>query len=77
MQHESQRKLLRYAVVESFFHSLKVEWIYDNLYQTRDEARLDVIKYIEMFYNSQRLHSFLDYKSPNNFESGIPLANAA
>jgi len=38
------------AVVESFFHSLKTEWIADIIYQTRDEARDDVIEfeYIEM-----------------------------
>ena len=65
------------AVVENFFHSLKVQWIYDNLYQSRDDAMLDVVKYIEMFYNSQRLHSFLGYKRSNNFESGTPLARAA
>ena len=38
---------------------------------------LDVVKYIEMFYISQRLNSFLYYKSQNNFKSGIPLVNAA
>ena len=32
------------------------------------EAREDVIDYIEMFYNSTRLHSYLEYVSPNDFE---------
>jgi len=65
------------AVVESFFHSLKTEWTFDMLYRTRNDARNDVIKYIEMFYNSQRLHSYLGYKQPNDFEKNFLLANAA
>ena len=65
------------AVVESFFHSLKTEWIADTIYRTRDEARSDVIKYIEMFYNSHRLHSFLGYKTPNAFENNFSLAKVA
>jgi putative transposase len=65
------------AVVESFFHSLKTEWISDILYKTRNEARNDVIRYIEMFYNSHRLHSFLGYKNPNVFENSFSLAKVA
>ena len=65
------------AVVESFFHSLKTEWIADIIYRTRDEARSDVIRYIEMFYNSHRLHSFLGYKNPNVFENNFSLAKVA
>jgi len=34
-------------------------------YETRQEARDDVIDYIEMLYNSTRMHSYLDYMSPN------------
>ena len=37
-------------------------------YQTRYEAQQDILNYITMFYNSKRLHSFLDYKTPNQFE---------
>jgi len=65
------------AVVESFFHSLKTEWTSKILYQTRNDARNDVIKYIEMFYNSQRLHSYLGYKQPNDFEKNFSWANVA
>lgn len=65
------------AVVESFFHTLKTEWIADTIYYTRDEARRDVIENIEMFYNSHRLHSFLGYKSPNDFEKNATLTKAA
>jgi len=65
------------AVVESFFHSLKTEWIADIIYKTRNQARNDVIRYIEMFYNSHRLHSFLGYKNPNDFENNNSLAKVA
>jgi transposase InsO family protein len=57
------------AVVERFFRSLKTERSNHQLYRTRDEAKQDVIDYIEMFYNSRRLHSYLGYLSPNEFES--------
>ena len=65
------------AVVESFFRSLKTERTDDVVYRTRDEARGDVFDYIEMFYNSNRLHSYLGYKSPNEFERKSNLAQAA
>jgi putative transposase len=65
------------AVVESFFHSLKTEWISDIIYKTRADARNDVIRYIEMFYNSHRLHSFLGYKNPNVFENNFSLVKVA
>ena len=57
------------AVVESFFHSLKGECTSHKLYHTRNEAKQDLIDYIEMFYNSQRLHSYLGYMSPNQYEA--------
>jgi hypothetical protein len=44
---------------------------------TTDDAKSDVIKYIEMFYNSHRLHSFLEYKTPNAFESDFTLPKVA
>jgi transposase InsO family protein len=65
------------AVVESFFHTLKTERTDAYIYRSRDEARCDVIDYIEMFYNSHRLHSFIGYSSPNNFEKGFVLSMAA
>lgn len=65
------------AVVESFFHSLKTEWTTGTLYHNRNDARRDVIHYIEMFYNCHRLHSFLEYKCPNDFEKNFSLAKAA
>ncbi len=65
------------AVVESFFGSLKSERVYWRCYQNRQEARLDIVNYITMFYNSQRLHSYLDYQSPDQFERNSQLANVA
>ena len=56
------------AVAESFFHSLKVEAIYGELFRTRDEARRTVFSWIECFYNLKRRHSALDYVSPAVFE---------
>ena len=57
------------AVAESFFGSLKQERVQWRYYQTRLEAQQDVLNYISMFYNSYRLHSYLDYVSPNQYEA--------
>ncbi len=56
------------AVAESFFGSLKTERIYLSNYRTREAAKLDIVDYIEMFYNSNRRHSYLGYLSPQAFE---------
>ncbi len=56
------------AVMESFFHSLKVEQVHHDDYRTRDEARSVIFDYIEIFYNRQRKHSTIGYLSPNVFE---------
>jgi len=59
------------AVAESFFGSLKQERVQWRSYQTRYEAQQDVLDYITMFYNSHRLHSYLGYTSPNEFEAQL------
>ena len=56
------------AVAESFFHSLKMELIYQNQFKTRDEAKQAIFEYIEVFYNRQRCHSTIDYLSPLAYE---------
>jgi len=56
------------SVAESFFGSLKQEQIHWQHYPTRHKAQQDVLQYISMFYNSQRLHSYLGYKKPNQHE---------
>ena len=65
---EPQRKLLGYSVAESIEGSLKQERVYWQHYQTRYAAQQDVLQYISLFYNSYRLHSYLGYKSPNQYE---------
>ncbi|SNV32238.1 transposase [Legionella spiritensis] len=57
------------SVAESFFSRLKNQLIHWRNYQTRREAKQDILDYMTMFYNNQRLHSFLGYQSPNQFEN--------
>jgi len=48
--------------------TMKTELIHRNRFRTRDEARLAVFRYIEGFYNPERRHSALGYKSPAEYE---------
>ena len=57
------------AVIESFWGTLKNEWIHHQKYKTRSQARTDIFSYIEGFYNTVRLHSTLGYLSPVEFEA--------
>jgi putative transposase len=52
------------AMAESFFAALKNERVHRTAYPTRAHARADIARYIEFWYNRNRLHSGLDYKSP-------------
>ncbi len=54
--------------MESFFRSLKVECIYRQTFKEREQAKLAIFDYIEVFYNRQRKHSALHYLSPMNYE---------
>jgi len=56
------------SVAESFFGSLKQERVHWRHYQTRSAAQQDILAYITMHYNEKRLHSYLGYVSPNEFE---------
>ena len=56
------------ACAESFFKTLKMELVYHERYQTRQEAHSSLFEYIEHFYNRVRLHSSLGYLSPEQFE---------
>ena len=58
------------APMESFFASLKKELVHHEDYQTREEAKGSIFEYIEVFYNRQRRHSTLGFKSPAEFERG-------
>ena len=56
------------AVAESFFSSLKNEWLLKNTFESRNQARSEIFKYIEIFYNRQRIHQSLNYLTPEQFE---------
>jgi len=56
------------AITESFFATLKTELIFHNSYDTRDDARKSIFKYVEMFYNRNRIHSSLGGLSPDQYE---------
>ena len=57
------------AVMERFFWSLKHEWTKHEHFENLEAARLSMFKYIKTFYNAERLHQTLGYKSPNKFEA--------
>jgi putative transposase len=59
------------AVSESFFHTLKTELTYHYNFETRQEAKQIIFKYIEVFYNRQRLHSSNNYEAPAVFEKNM------
>ena len=56
------------APMESFFGTLKSEWVNHHMYCNREEARTSIFYYIEGFYNRRRLHSALGYLSPEAYE---------
>lgn len=59
------------AVAESFFKTIKSEYINWVNFQTRQEAELGIFEYIELFYNRHRLHSAIGYMAPDEFERCI------
>ncbi len=59
------------AAMESFWSTLKGELIQQRVFHDLSEAQLAIFDYIETFYNRQRLHSALDYKSPVEFEQQL------
>jgi putative transposase len=52
------------ALAESFNGTLKVERVHRTVYATREQAREDIARYIELRYNRKRLHSALGYRTP-------------
>lgn len=59
------------AVAESFFATLKLELIYRQAWPTREAARAAIFAFIEVWYNRQRLHSALGYRSPAAYEAAM------
>lgn len=66
------------AMAESFFGALKNELVYRTVFPTREKARRAIAEYIEVFYNRQRLHSALGYRTPleaaNEHQQNVLLA---
>lgn len=56
------------AFAESFFHTLKVELVHRENFKTKEEAMSKIFEYIEVWYNRQRIHSSLGYKTPVQYE---------
>ncbi len=56
------------AFAESFFHTLKVELVHRENFKTKSEAKSKIFEYIEVWYNRQRMHSSLGYKTPVQYE---------
>jgi putative transposase len=59
------------AITESFFHTLKTEHVFFQHFATREDARLSIFDYIELFYNRQRKHSSIEYLSPTQYENQL------
>lgn len=62
------------AAMESFFKTLKVERVHTMRYDTRALAKLDIVNWIEGFYNQRRLHSSIGYQTPVNAELSLMAA---
>jgi transposase InsO family protein len=62
------------SAMESFFKTLKVERVYQIRYDTRAQARHDIVDWIEGFYNHRRLHSTIGYRTPAHVESSLMAA---
>jgi putative transposase len=59
------------AAMESFWGTLKTELVHHQDYQTREQARQSIFRYIECWYNRKRRHSAIGYKSPEQFEASL------
>lgn len=56
------------AIAESFFHTFKVELVHQCKYNSREHAKQSIFQYIEHYYNRKRMHSSIDYRTPNDVE---------
>jgi putative transposase len=59
------------APAESFFKTLKTEMVYHQEFKSKQEAKLAIFEFIEVWYNRKRRHSSLGYLSPQAFEETI------
>lgn len=60
------------AIMESFYRILKRELVQDAHYDNPEQAREDIFSYIELYYNTKRIHSALGWVSPIQFEVQNP-----
>ncbi|QCR25301.1 hypothetical protein C1N53_22560 (plasmid) [Pontibacter sp. SGAir0037] len=59
------------AVAESFFKSLKTECVYGARFANQRAAAIEIFEYIEVFYNRERIHSSLGYRTPKQMEEKL------
>jgi len=57
------------APMEAFWGKMKYEWLYEQRFRTREQARAAVFEYFEIFYNRQRLHETNGYLTPEEYYS--------
>lgn len=65
------------AVAESFFKSLKTELIYGNKLISKEQMKLEIFEYIEIWYNKRRRHSALNYATIDEFNNQFNYKNVA
>lgn len=61
------------AVMESFFHTLKTEFVHHMIFAKKQQAKDAIFEWIEVFYNRERMHSSIGYKTPVDFEKDLML----
>ena len=59
------------ALMESFYRTIKRELIQGANFETPEQAQMEIFKYIELYYNTKRIHSSLGYVSPIQFENQV------
>lgn len=65
------------AVIESFFSTIKREWLSRFTILNYHHAKALIFEYIETFYNTKRIHGSIEYMTPNELELGYKLSNTA
>jgi transposase InsO family protein len=65
------------ALAENFFSILKVERVYRTTYRTREEAELDIFRYIDGWYNPHRIQRELGWLSPDEYEEAYYTSKAS
>jgi transposase InsO family protein len=56
------------AFMESCFSRFKAELLQDGIFENGEDAHTEIFEYIEMYYNTKRIHSSLNYQSPTTYE---------